>query len=73
MIRRKIKDIDKWVGRDTFELEVKRREFQMIANGYHLIVICDKAPIAIHPLNNLRRRLQAHDFFGKIVPCHPLP
>ncbi len=47
VIRRKIKDIDREIGRDRFELEVRRRGFQLIANGDYLIVICNRAPVVM--------------------------
>ncbi|PUB11243.1 N-(5'-phosphoribosyl)anthranilate isomerase [Yoonia sediminilitoris] len=47
VIRRKIKDVDREVGRERFELEVRRRGFHLFANGQDFIVICNNAPIAM--------------------------
>ncbi len=45
VIRRKVRDIETYVGRDVFEAEVRRRGFRAIENAGHVIVICNQAPI----------------------------
>ena len=47
VIRRKISDVDREIGRERFELEVRRRGFRLIANGDQFIVICNTAPLAM--------------------------
>lgn len=47
VIRRKINDVDREIGRERFELEVRRRGFHLMANGHYYIVICNNAPIAM--------------------------
>lgn len=41
-IRRKIRDIEIYVGRDVFEQEIRRRGFQAVENAGHVIVFCNQ-------------------------------
>ncbi len=45
VIRRTMRDIETYVGRDAFEAEIRRRGFRAIENTGHVIVICNQAPI----------------------------
>jgi Trk K+ transport system NAD-binding subunit len=47
VVRRKLADIDREIGRAALELEVRRRGFHMIECGDHAVVICSKEPIRI--------------------------
>lgn len=45
VIRRKARDIEKFVGRREFERELKRRGFQAVENAGQVIIFCDREPI----------------------------
>jgi len=45
VIRRKVRDIEKFVGRRAFERELKRRGFQAVENAGQVIIFCNREPI----------------------------
>ncbi|MDQ2089003.1 aspartate aminotransferase [Marimonas arenosa] len=45
VIRRKIRDIERFVGMDRFLEEIRLRGFRAIENRGYVIVICNQAPI----------------------------
>ncbi len=45
VIRRKARDIEKFVGRREFELELKRRGYQAVENAGQVIIFCNREPI----------------------------
>ena len=45
VIRRKARDIEKFVGRREFERELKRRGFQAVENAGQVIIFCNREPI----------------------------
>lgn len=45
VVRRKVADVDREVGRDTLELEVRRRGFHMVECGRDFVIFCSRAPI----------------------------
>jgi hypothetical protein len=47
VVRRKISDVEAKVGRETFELEVRRRGFHLVEAGTQFIVICDTGHIRL--------------------------
>ncbi|MEN8892289.1 N-(5'-phosphoribosyl)anthranilate isomerase [Planktotalea arctica] len=47
VIRRKTSWVEKEIGRDIFEHEVRRRGFRMLETGNQLIVVCNSDPIKI--------------------------
>lgn len=47
VLRRRIADVEREVGRAEFELEVRRRGFRLIECGGHFVVICTRDPIRI--------------------------
>jgi len=47
VVRRKVIDVEKKVGRETFELEVRRRGFHLIEAGSQFIVVCDTGHIRL--------------------------
>ncbi len=44
-VRRKIRDIERFVGMDRFLAEVRERGFQAFENRGYVIVLCNQAPI----------------------------
>lgn len=47
VVRRKLRDIDRIVGRDRFLWEVRRRGFHALENNGNLVIFCNRAPIRI--------------------------
>jgi hypothetical protein len=45
VIRRKLWDVERFVGRDAFLAEMQRREFPVIENAGELIIFCNREPI----------------------------
>lgn len=47
VIKRRITDIDRIVGRDRFLGEVRARGFQAVENGDSLVVFCNAQPVRL--------------------------
>ncbi|NIZ13865.1 N-(5'-phosphoribosyl)anthranilate isomerase [Phaeobacter sp. HF9A] len=47
VIRRKIRDIDRYVGRAAFEAELKRRGFHAVENAGQMVIFCNQEPIRL--------------------------
>ena len=45
VIRRKIRDIERFVGREVFLQEMKRRGFPVVENAGQFVVFCNCEPI----------------------------
>ncbi len=45
VIRRKARDIEKFVGREAFRAEVERRGFQAVENAGQIVVFCNQEPL----------------------------
>ncbi len=45
VVRRQIRDVDRYVGRDAFLFEMKRRGFPVIENAGQFVVFCNQEPI----------------------------
>ncbi|MEE4119335.1 MAG: N-(5'-phosphoribosyl)anthranilate isomerase [Paracoccaceae bacterium] len=47
VIRRKVRDVEREIGRDALELEVRRRGFHLLECGGDFVIVCSAAPIRI--------------------------
>jgi hypothetical protein len=47
VIRRKLADIDREIGRAALEREVRRRGYHMLECGGHAVILCTREPIRI--------------------------
>ncbi|MCR8826638.1 hypothetical protein [Pseudosulfitobacter koreensis] len=47
VVRRKIRDIERYVGRDAFLREVQRRGYGVIENAGQFIIFCNQEPIRV--------------------------
>lgn len=47
IIRRKLRDVERYVGRDRFEDELRRRGFQAIENAGQIVIFCNREPIRL--------------------------
>lgn len=45
VIRRKARDIERFVGMDRFMSEIKRRGFQVVENSGQIVIFCNCAPV----------------------------
>ena len=47
VVRRKVADIDRMVGRDAFLSELRRRGFRAVENAGQYVIFCNRGPIKI--------------------------
>lgn len=47
VIRRSVRDIDRYVGREVFVQELKRRGYRAVENAGQLVIFCNQAPVRI--------------------------
>ncbi|MGZ9811709.1 N-(5'-phosphoribosyl)anthranilate isomerase [Pseudoroseicyclus sp. H15] len=45
VVRRKVRDVDRYVGRQCFIDEMTRRGFQVVENAGQFVIFCNRAPI----------------------------
>ena len=45
VIRRQVRDVERYVGRDVFLAEMRRRGFPVVENAGQFIIFCNQAPI----------------------------
>lgn len=45
VVRRKVSDMERMVGRDAFERELRRRGFSAVENAGQVIVFCNAQPV----------------------------
>ena len=45
VVRRKLRDVEFYVGRDAFLAEVQRRGFRAFENGGQIVVFCNTEPL----------------------------
>ncbi len=43
VVRRKVADVERKIGRRTLELEVRRRGFHMVECGGQFVIVCSRA------------------------------
>lgn len=59
IVKRKIRDVERLVGREVFAREVHRRGFQAVENGAHFVVFCNAGPIRNVSEQRAARALQS--------------
>lgn len=47
VIRRQVRDIDRYYGRDAFEAELARRGFHAVENAGQMVIFCNQEPVRI--------------------------
>lgn len=45
VVRRKVRDVERWVGREIFVDEMRRRRFRVLENAGQFVVFCNDDPI----------------------------
>ena len=47
VVRRKTRDIERYVGRNAFEKELRRRGYHAIENAGQIVIFCNQEPIRV--------------------------
>lgn len=47
IVRRKVRDMERMVGRDVFEREIARRGFSVVENAGQVVVFCNCEPVRL--------------------------
>ncbi len=47
VVRRKIKDMERIVGRDPFSREIARRGYAAVENGDQVVIFCNAEPVSL--------------------------
>lgn len=47
VVRRRVRDVEREIGRAALELEVRKRGFHMVESGEHIVVFCNPAPLKL--------------------------
>jgi hypothetical protein len=45
VVRRKVRDVERFVGRDPFLDEMRRRGFAVVENAGQFVIFCNREPI----------------------------
>lgn len=45
VIRRKVRDVERYIGRDTFLAETRRRGYPVVENAGQFVIFCNNEPI----------------------------
>ena len=45
VVRRKVRDVERYVGREEFLSEMRRRGFPVVENAGQFVVFCNREPI----------------------------
>lgn len=45
VVRRKVRDMERMVGREAFATEIRRRGFTAVENGDQVVVFCNASPV----------------------------
>jgi len=47
VVRRKVRDMERMVGRDVFNAEIRRRGYSAVENAGQMIVFCNAEPVTV--------------------------
>jgi hypothetical protein len=47
VVRRKVRDMERMVGRDAFAAEIRRRGYSAVENAGQIIVFCNAEPVKV--------------------------
>ena len=45
IVRRKVRDVERLLGRERFEYELRRRGFQAVENAGQFVIFCNAEPV----------------------------
>lgn len=47
VVRRKVRDVERILGRDAFEAEIRRRGYRAIENAGHFVIFCNREALRL--------------------------
>jgi len=47
IIRRNLRDIERYVGREAFLAELRRRGFRAVENSGQMVIFCNREPVRV--------------------------
>ena len=47
VVRRKVRDVDRFVGRPLFRAELRRRGYRAIENNGNFVIFCNRNPLKL--------------------------
>lgn len=47
IVRRRVADVERLIGRDRFVKEIARRGYRAVENGGHFVIFCNAEPVKI--------------------------
>lgn len=47
VVRRKVRDVERIIGCDVFEAELRRRGFRAVQNGSQYVIFCNQEPLRL--------------------------
>lgn len=47
VVRRKVRDVERFVGREMFRDELRKRGYRAVENGADFVIFCNRNPIRI--------------------------
>ncbi len=47
IVRRRVSDVERLVGRERILREIERRGFRAVENGGHIVIFCNTEPVRI--------------------------
>lgn len=47
VVRRKVRDVERLVGRPLFREELRKRGYRAVENNGHFVIFCNRAPIRV--------------------------
>ena len=47
VVRRKVRDVERILGRAAFERELRRRGFRAVENSGQFVIFCNRAPVVL--------------------------
>ncbi|MEL6206195.1 MAG: N-(5'-phosphoribosyl)anthranilate isomerase [Pseudomonadota bacterium] len=45
VVRRKVRDVERYVGRSVFLAEMERRGFSVVENAGQFVIFCNRSPL----------------------------
>lgn len=47
VVRRKVRDVERMIGRPAFERELRRRGFHAVENAGQVVIFCNNEPVRV--------------------------
>lgn len=49
VVRRRVRDVERIVGRSAFEAELRRRGYRAVENAGHFVIFCNREAVRLLP------------------------